>query len=183
LVAGIFFSGLPQFFLFENLTWEASSDENQRIAGILESVPEAYAVVSTQTFLPHIAHRHHIFGYDTVGEGAPLASEYRHADLLVVDEGRLQTNERRALDEFRNRNYQELFRYTFLTIYARPDLPQNDRNRLVSQWYDISKRETIPYRKIIRYLYKRILIVACIFFVWVGWRTSGRAAAMGKKAN
>lgn len=183
LIAGIFFSGLPQFFLFENFTWEASSDENQRIAGILESVPESYSVISTQTFLPHIAHRHHIFGYDTVGAGAPLASEYRQADLLVVDEGRLQVNERRAMEEFRVRNYQELFRYTFLTIYARPDLPQDDRNRLITRWYDISKRETIPYRKIIRYFYKRILIVVSILFLWGLWRASGRAAAMGEKAS
>ncbi len=183
LIAGIFFSGLPQFFLFENLTWEASSDENQRIAGILESVPESYAVVSTQTFLPHIAHRHHIFGYDTVDKGAPLEARFRQADLLVVDEGRLQTNERRTLDEFRSRSYQEIFRYAFLTIYAQPDLPQDDRDRLVTSWYEISKRETIPYRKIIRRIYKRILIAACILIIWLAWRASGRAAAMGKKSN
>ncbi len=178
LVVGLLFSGVPDFFHFENLAWEASAPKNQQIGGVLNAVPEDYAVVSTQTFLAQMTHRMHLFGFDTVRENSPYEPIYRNADLLVVDHGRLQTNEKAVLDTYRERGYQTVFDHAPLEILARPYFPADELEALRQKWQTAVEKPDIPYRKKIRFIYKRLLIAGAIgIALWLavrGYRSAQR---------
>jgi hypothetical protein len=124
---------------------------------VLESMPSHYAVTATQTFLAHVSHRHHLFIFSPLEEGVPLEAYARNPDFLVVDEGRIQTNERRALDQFVSRGWSQVFHYDDLTLYARPDMDIAMLRKEKARWQTLVQSPGVAYRKMARYGYKRIL--------------------------
>lgn len=185
LVSALLFAGIPQFFRLENDLWEASSDQNQRIVKILESIPASYSVVSTETLLAHLTHRPYIFAYDSVTKGSPLEAVAARADLLVVDEMRSQPNDRRSLENYLQRGYQQVFETAFMKIYARPDLASQFPQELLTQWKSFASAPEIPYRKRVRYGYKRFLIVVALLetlIYWLRMRKLRAASPVGGKA-
>jgi uncharacterized membrane protein len=166
VIAALLFAGVPQLFRMENHLWEASNPDNQRIVQMLNKVPANYSVVSTETLLAQLTHRHHLFGFGSVMPGAPLEVIAQQPDLLVVDRGRLQPNEKKFLANYQQRGYALFYEYSFLSVWAQPALRDTEgAAALVTRWKQIENSPDRPYRKLMRRYYQKLLAVLVVLFL------------------
>lgn len=167
LVFILLFAGKPQLLHIENLMWDMSYVENQKIIKILKAIPEKYSIKSTETFLAHLTHRPYLFGFTSVLANSPYEKMNQNPDLLVVDELRIQGNEKPILFDHLNHGYQLILKNEYMSLYANPNLEPNFISQLREQWNQIQTHREIPYRKMTRRWYKRFVIVGFILLVFI----------------
>ncbi len=167
LVFILLFSGKPQLLHIENLMWDMSFLENQKIIKLLKGIPKTYSIKSTETFLAHLTHRPYIFSFTSALANSPYEEINRNPDLLIVDKFRMQNNEKPVLFDHLNRGYKSIIEGKYITVYASPDFDYDSILQFRARWDNIQKYQGIPYRKITRKWYKLFLIASFVMLILI----------------
>lgn len=170
LLVILLFAGKPQLLQIENFMWDMSYVENQKIVKLLKEIPKTYSVKSTEVFLAQLTHRQYIFSFTSVLPNSPYKEMNRNPDLLIVDEERIQGNEKTVLLDHVKQGYQPFIQGKYLSMYAGPQLDPHIISQLRSKWEDIQNDEGISYRKIVRKWYKFLVIISFTILIFILFR-------------
>ena len=141
----------------ERHVWEASNVQNQKIVKILDSIPEKYSILSTETLAAHLSHRSLLFTFFSMFKNAPLEEASKKPDLVIIDEIRMQTRERRQVEDFIANGYYPVLTSGFAKIFTRPnhDIPES----VTTKWNELNNATAISYRKIARRWVRYVILI------------------------
>ena len=180
ILAAVLFSGTPQLLSIDRYLMEASKPEYQRIVRILDSIPEQFSVLASESLCAHLAHRPFLYTFLNVFKNSPLEEASKHPDFVITDDPKLDSRQRKVMDEFIQQGYRSIFKLDFMKIYEHPTKKPVFSAELIYKWEEFKKSPTIPYRSIIRFWYQQILLVASfLFFILLIIRSS----QVGKKVR
>lgn len=166
ILAAVVFSGEPQLVMMEKYLRKASHAENQRVIKILESIPENYSVLTSETLSAHLTHRPHLYVFRNVLKNSPLEEAAKHPDLVILDETRVKPLERQDVEDLIQEGYQLIVEVDFAKIFVRPSVDNSlILPDLMSKWELYRKMPGVHYRNVVRFWYLRILIACLILLI------------------
>jgi len=168
----VLFMGVPQLFQIEQYLWDASYGQNQKTVKILEAITSEYSVLTTEIFAAHLSHRSQLFVFSQIWPQTPFTKEYKNPDLIIVDETRIKEKDRSQVAQFLHQGYPNVFELSHLKIYANPTVAVEFQGQVKPHLQAInSSVGEIPYRKWVRYTYKRgVLFLSILLGLLLLWR-------------
>ncbi len=160
ITSAFIFAGDPQLLRIENHLRLASMAKHQKVIRVLNEIPPEYSILTNERPSAHLTHRPNLYVFQSMFTHAPQEEIAKRPDLVIVDEERINAQEREIVRQLVAQGYTVIFEIEFLKIYEQqpPDLHPVPLT-LLNRWRDITQDPVVNYHKIIQIWYTRSLLV------------------------